>query len=224
MKIADIDVEITRKRVKNINLSVGRDGRVRVSAPLFAREAAITAFVASKADWIKKHRERIAEIMPPLPAEYVSGTAFRFVGRQYTLETECGKRYALAFRADTAVLTVPDGDSAAKRVAFIEKWQRGELKKAIEARLPVYEKQMELKCSSWNVRQMKTRWGTCNIRTHKIWFSLRLIEKASECLDYIIVHELAHTRYGNHGAQFKQLVAAHCPNWKNIVKLLRNPR
>ena len=67
MVIAGIEIELIRKRVKNVNLRIhAPDGRVTVSAPRRTSEAFIAEFVAAKAPWIRKQQARIAA-MPPRP-------------------------------------------------------------------------------------------------------------------------------------------------------------
>ena len=74
MTSAGIEFELTRKRVKNINLRIHPpDGRVTVSAPLRTSEARIAAFVAAKADWIRHHQARIAAQPTRPELRYVTG-------------------------------------------------------------------------------------------------------------------------------------------------------
>ena len=87
MTSAGIEFELTRKRVKNLNLRIHPpDGRVTVSAPLRMSEARIAAFVASKADWIRHHQARIAALPPRPEPQFVTGEAYRLLGEEYTLE------------------------------------------------------------------------------------------------------------------------------------------
>ena len=67
---------------------------------------------------------------------------------------------------------------------------------------------------------MTTRWGTCNTQTKKIWINLQLAKKPRECLDYILLHELAHLKVRNHGKAFVAILDAHMPNWREIKREL----
>jgi len=97
---------------------------------------------------------------------------------------------------------------------------KNELEIKIYNRLPYWENTLSLRCSSWGIKNMKSRWGSCNYKTGKIWFSLMLALKSEECLDYIIVHELTHLRHPNHGTEFKNFLTKHFPNWKAVRKQL----
>ena len=94
------------------------------------------------------------------------------------------------------------------------------LKQRIEARLPVIEEITGLRCSGWTVRDMHTRWGSCNTNTHHINLSLMLATRSDAELDYVILHELVHTVVPNHGPDFYALMDRFMPGWKKIRKAL----
>ena len=68
---------------------------------------------------------------------------------------------------------------------------------------------------------MKTRWGVCNTKNYNITLNRELIKYDISCLDYVIVHELAHLIEANHSKQFWQIVEKYYPNYKNCRKILR---
>ena len=98
--------------------------------------------------------------------------------------------------------------------------RRRDLKKRIEARLPVIEELTGLRCNGWTVRDMHTRWGSCNTNTHHINLSLMLATRSDAELDYVILHELVHTVVPNHGPEFYALMDRFMPGWKKIRKAL----
>ena len=69
---------------------------------------------------------------------------------------------------------------------------------------------------------MKTRWGTCNTATRKIWLNLQLAKQPPVCLDYVIAHELTHLRYPGHGQDFQAFLTRAMPNWPEVRKALNN--
>ena len=96
--------------------------------------------------------------------------------------------------------------------------RRADLKRRISARLPEIERRTGLRCSGWTVRDMHTRWGSCNTRTHHVNFSLMLATRSDAELDYVILHELVHTVVPGHGADFYALMDRFMPGWKTIRK------
>ncbi|HHW94796.1 MAG TPA: M48 family metallopeptidase [Mogibacterium sp.] len=99
--------------------------------------------------------------------------------------------------------------------------RRASLKRRIAERLPAIEQRTGLKCSGWKVRDMHTRWGSCNTETRRINLSLMLATRSDEELDYVILHELVHTLVPNHGDKFYELMYRFMPDWKRVRKKLR---
>jgi len=98
---------------------------------------------------------------------------------------------------------------------------RAALKARIAVRLPAIEQQTGLHCSGWTVRDMHTRWGSCNTQTGHINLSLMLATRSDAELDYVILHELVHTRVPNHGPEFYAYMDRLMPGWKRIRKSLK---
>ena len=71
---------------------------------------------------------------------------------------------------------------------------------------------------------MTTRWGTCNTNTRKIWLNLQLAKKPIECLEYVILHELAHLKVKNHGSEFIAILDQHMPQWRERKMLLNESK
>lgn len=74
---------------------------------------------------------------------------------------------------------------------------------------------------SLRIRKMTTRWGVCNVKTKKITLNLELIKRNIKYLDYVIIHELSHLIHGNHSAYFWALVEENYPEYKKIVKEMK---
>lgn len=218
-----IPIEVIRKQIKNLHLYVlPPDGRVRVTAPLFLSDASIAAFVRSKAGWIEQRRAKYSELPQPAERRYVSGETINLWGRPYELEVVCGRRRSMELDAGRAVLTVGSESTAEQREKVVREWYRERLKAAIEERLPVWEALTGLHCSDWQTKDMRTRWGTCNTRTRKLWLNLQLAKRPPECLDYVLLHELAHLRVRNHGRDFVAILDEYMPGWRDIRRRLND--
>ena len=71
------------------------------------------------------------------------------------------------------------------------------------------------------IRKMKTRWGVCNTKMHRVTLNLELIKKNIIYLDYVIVHELSHLLYPNHSKDFWKCVENNFKDYKKIRKELK---
>ncbi|MBQ9931420.1 MAG: M48 family metallopeptidase [Firmicutes bacterium] len=221
--VQDLSVRILRKRIKNLHLYVKPpEGRVEVTVPHWLSEGEILRFIEGKMAWIRKQRERILQRDFSLQEDYLSGDMLHLWGQAYPLSIQEGTSYALSLDSGRAVFTVRQGSSAAQRETWIREWYRGILKAAIEERLPVWENLTGLFCREWNVKDMTTRWGTCNPSAGRIWINLQLARKTPECLDYVLLHELAHLKIANHGADFGVFMDRYMPSWREIRKTLKN--
>lgn len=68
----------------------------------------------------------------------------------------------------------------------------------------------------WRIKRMKTKWGTCSIEAKRVWLNLELVKKPPQCLEYVIVHELAHFFERNHSDRFVALLDQKLPQWRLI--------
>ena len=105
-------------------------------------------------------------------------------------------------------------------VENLKEWYRPILKAKIAELLPALEAQTGLYCSEWRVKDMKTRWGSCNITKKRIWLNLKLVQYPPECLEYVILHELIHLKVPNHSADFYAELDQYMPDWQMRRKIL----
>jgi predicted metal-dependent hydrolase len=69
--------------------------------------------------------------------------------------------------------------------------------------------------SQWGIKRMKTKWGSCNRESGHIWMNLELAKKHPNCLEYVVVHEMAHLLERNHGEAFSKLMDSLLPDWRS---------
>lgn len=222
--LADIPIEIIKKKIKNIHLAVlPPEGRVRISAPETITDEAIILFAKTRIGWIRQQQEKFRQQLRQTERQYISGETLYVWGKQYFLQVDYSyKGNSLVLSGNKAMLAVRKESTTKQREAFINEWYRGMLKEQIEKSLPVWEQRTGLYCSSWQTKYMTTRWGTCNTNTGKIWLNLQLSKKPLECLDYVILHELTHLKIRNHGKDFVAFMDAQMPYWKEIKKQLND--
>lgn len=219
--IEGIQVTVNKKAIKNIHLYVKQpNGHVEVSAPLTLSDESIKRLLLTKTTWIKKQQQKLA-LRQKTDYKYVSGELIYVWGEQYSLEVDySNKCNSFRLEGKKAILTVSKESTVAQREKYINEWYRGILKAEVESILPKWEQVTGLYCDSWQIKNMKTRWGTCNVKNKKIWINLQLAKKPHDCLEYIILHELAHLKERNHGKKFVAILDKHMPSWRDIRKSL----
>ena len=123
----------------------------------------------------------------------------------------------------TFTIQAPQASSAEDKERAVERWLNKEVKGLIPRYLEKLEARMGVKTERFSVRKMKTRWGSCTPLTRSIRLNSELGRKSPECLEYVVVHELAHLIERSHNARFKAILDRFMPDWREIEGLL-NPR
>lgn len=226
IEISEIPVEIKKKKIKNLHLYVKPPkGYVEVSAPINMSEESIELFLRTKLGWIKKQLEKFRNQERQSAREYVSGETLYFWGEPYYLKVQHGgKRNSLIAKGGEVILTVRENSTVEQRRRWVNEWYRKQLKEQVQKYLPKWEAITGLHPSSWQIKYMITRWGTCNTKTGKICLNLQLAKKPIECLKYVILHELVHLKVNNHGEEFTSMMDELMPYWRNVRKKLNDAK
>lgn len=214
-----IAIEVVRKGIKNLHLGVyPPHGRVRVAAPLGMSDEAIRMAIVTRLAWINKQRAKFAEQPRQSEREAVTGESHYYLGRRYRLRVhEQAGPSRLELSGNTRMdLYVRPGLDASAREAIILRWYRDQLRELLPPLLAKWEEELGVKASRWGIKRMKTRWGSCNPATGSVWFNLELAKKPSQCLEYLVVHELLHLIDRTHGDRFKVLLDQHLPQWRLV--------
>ena len=221
--IGGIPVRITKKRIRHLHLYVKPpDGRVEATAPAWMSNREILAFLESREGWIREKHEEIARRPQPSEKQYTTGEKIPLWGEWYTLQVNENSRYTMRLTEDgkIAFFTVRAGSDREHREAWLHEWYRDQLAARLEERLALWSRITGLIPDSWQIKNMKTRWGTCNPGTGKLWFNLQLASRPPEALDYVVLHELAHLRVRDHGREFQAILDRYMPDWRMRKKRL----
>lgn len=222
--IDGLSVTIVRKSIKNMHLRVlSPNGEIQITAPNRLSVSQIDRFVREKRGWIEARQQQLAERPAATNPAFADGQTVYLWGGSYTLRLEEASRGRSALqRGQEIVLSVHPEDDTSQRESLLNDFYREALSNQIAARLPLWEARTGLHPSAWQIKNMKTRWGTCNTATRKIWLNLQLAKQPPVCLDYVIAHELTHLRYPGHGQDFQAFLTRAMPNWPEVRKTLNN--
>ncbi len=216
IQLGEIVLDVLKKDIKNVHLSVHPPtGKVRISAPLRMSLDAIRLFAISKVGWIRKHRQKIIEQERETPREYLDREGHHVWGRRYLLQiVEHDAPPLVEIRHNALLLRIRPGTDAAAREAIVAAWYRQLMRSALPPLIDTWQARLGVTLSRLFIRQMKTRWGSCNPRTRTIRLNTELAKKPAECLEYILVHELIHLLEPSHGPRFVALMDQHLPKWQ----------
>lgn len=218
MTVSGIAVEVVRKDIKNLHLGVyPPNGRVRVAAPLVVSDEAVRLAVIDKLTWIRRQKAKFAEQPRQSEREMVNGESHYFLGKRYRLrvhEQDAPARVALRGIASLDLFVRP-GSSAERRKTVLLRWHREQLKFLIPPLLEKWQPLLGVQVAAWGIKNMKTKWGSCNVDARRVWFNLELAKKPPQCLEYIVVHELVHLLERHHNERFTALMDRFLPNWRS---------
>lgn len=217
--VSEIDIEVIRKDIKNIHLSVHPPyGWVRIAVPTQTKDEAIRLFVVSKLRWIRDQQKEFNEQVRISPREYVAGESHYFLGQRYLLDIEetTGKQHVEIVGKNKMVFHARKNSSVEQRERVMVEWYREELKKVIPEFIKKWEEKMNVEVNDWQIRKMKTKWGSCNVEKRFITINLELAKKHPECIEYIVVHEMVHLLERHHNERFIAYMDQLLPNWRSL--------
>lgn len=201
IEVSGIQVEIVRKDIKNLHLGVyPPNGRVRAAVPLRLGDEAVRLALVSRLGWIKRQRRAFLEQERQSEREMVTGETHYVEGRRCRLKVilHDGPARVELRNNRTLVLSVRPQLDAGQRLAVLERWYRTRLRERAGELLEHWEPRVGVHTSGWGIKKMRTRWGTCNQDAGRIWLNLELAKKPPQCIEYIVVHELAHLLERHH--------------------------
>ena len=203
---------LVRKDLKHARLRVSEDGTVRVILPFEFTQEDVDAMLKKKARWLQKSLRFFQQ-----------KTRITLSRNQLLL---FGKRYHYYYDATSARKIVVNHDHLtiqAKRDLLDKKGQearyKGLAKRHLHARTEELATALHFTYRSVFVRGQRTKWGNCSAEGN-ISLNWRLIKAPTFVIDYLIIHELVHTRVMNHTSKFWTLLKLYCPDYRGAIEWL----
>ena len=217
---------VQRKNVKNINLKVNLDKKVTMSIPMKMEIEIAKQFVKDKAEWIKKQQnyyDTFAEIKENINFE--AGETVYLLGKQYKMKiVEDEKNYIIINNKYFEIHIKEKYIENKKYIRKVyDKWLKEYANGILYELIIKYQstlKKYNIKIPKVEIRQMKSRWGSCIPSNNKVIFNLSLIKTPICCIEYVVLHELSHFKYQNHSKSFYNFVTIFMPDWKERKKIL----
>ncbi len=209
--------EIIHSLRRTIALIIRADGTLTIRAPLRMPAGRIQEFVEKHAGWIHKKQAQMKANPPPAVKEYRKGESFLFLGKAYPLILTPHQRPALIFREGKFHLAEVRHQGG--KEIFI-RWYKERARELISERARTLAGKYGLAYEKIRIGSARTRWGSCS-GTGTLSFSWRLVMAPPEVVDYVVIHELMHTKVRNHSTKFWQKVASVMPDYKRQAAWLR---
>lgn len=210
-----MDYQLVHSNRRTIALVIDRRGNLIVRAPRRAAISDVEDFIRQKQNWIAKHQQRQKALVRP--KQYATGEKFWFLGREHPLEITDDYRSRLNYGDGKFTLSRFQTHKAKK---LFEDWYKSQAKSLLPQRAKYWADKMKTEYKGIRVTSAISRWGSCS-SLGTINFSWRLLIAPLDVIDYVVIHELAHTVHHNHSQKFWQLVSVFCPAYQVMRQWLR---
>lgn len=104
-----------------------------------------------------------------------------------------------------------------------EHQDRERLRARIQRLLDKWQPKLGVQLHDWNIKKMKSYWGSTNNESGNIWFNLDLLKLSPSYVEYVVVHELVHLLTDGHDARFYALMDQHLPGWRRLQSRIEEP-
>ncbi|HVO33477.1 MAG TPA: SprT family zinc-dependent metalloprotease, partial [Elusimicrobiota bacterium] len=218
--------QLTRRRgQRTISLRLSPDGTLRVSAGRWAPRYEIERFLRRQSDWIARHRAKLHEIGRRHPRKTFSdGERFLVHGTEVPLRVvpapQPVQTASCEMREGELRVTARPGASREEIGSALREWYGRQAFERVSAIAGTVSPRIGVAPRRISVGDQKTRWGSCSSRG-SLRFNWRLILMPMGCLEYVVVHELAHLKVLDHSPRFWRVVGSILPDYKNRQKIMR---
>lgn len=216
--VNNINVEVFKKNIKNIHLWVyPPHWRLRVATPSHTDDEVIRLLLIWKLTWIKKQIKKFLSQDRETPREFINWESHYFLWKRYLLRLNKANKWRVEIKSKKYIdLYVRDIESLPQKKNLMDKWYREELKKISDELVTKWKEKTWTPLNEFRIRNMKTRWGSCNIEAKRVWLNLELIKKDIKHIDYVILHEIIHIFERMHNDNFKAYMDKYMPNWREV--------
>ncbi len=216
--IAGHNVIVTWKKMKNLRLAVSmKDASVKVSAPYWSNLQEIEKFVVAQKAWLDAKQKEIANHCELRKKEFQNGAVCYLWGKKRELKVFADAEVNSGYEAKEDGISIEmrmqsDIDASAVEANLNDFYYR-EMIKMVPPYIEKWSEIMDVQISVCSFKRMKTRWGSCNPSLKKINLNTELAKFELGCLEYVIVHELAHFYEIRHNNRFWGIVEKAMPHW-----------
>ena len=222
----EIEYDLQRKRVKNINLRIKPDRTITVSANPRVQISRVERFILEKQEFILRALDKYdkAQVSLPKPKQYIDGETVKVFGKDFTLKVFLSKKNYVEIGDSFIKLYVRSIDDLSLKKKVLDKWLCKQVKETIiricEKVYPLFKKY----CGDFptiKFRKMTSRWGSCNFVRKVLTFNYALINAPIECVEYVIYHEFTHFIQPNHSKKFYLALSNFVLDYKQRQRELR---
>ena len=219
----EMPVCVSLKKMKQVRLKIFPTGEIKLSAPIGTPDEWIAEYLVNKANWIEEKLDLFVQTRAIEKEEhFVSGASTRILGRQLTIQVHSAKRKQVAIEDNELHIYTPESDQQKIDKQVNNWWQQAAriyYQGMIDRLYPIIEKH-GIEKPTVCVKKMSTLWGSCSRENKKVNLNFYLYKASVPCVEYVILHELAHFLYPYHNKDFYDFITIHMPDWQERKRQL----
>ena len=207
--------KVIRSNRRTLSISINEQAELIVRAPHKLSISKIHDFINEKAKWINKQQKIVNN---RLSDSSIDKNMVLFLGSLYPIKISMDQFKKLTFDGEEFIV----GSSDQKLIhSSIKKWYKNKFREIAIPRLNYFADKYNLSVNQVRIKEQKTMWGSCSSRNN-INLNYLLIMAPMNVIDYVIIHELAHTIHRNHSSNFWKTVESMMPNFKEAKTWLKD--
>ncbi len=221
MKVIEINGKkypliIERKAIKNMYMRINEDLCLYITCNYRISDKQIEDFIYSKQKWIEnkiKNREEKTK----------KGNFVKILGKEYVLIINQGIKDSCSVKENSVLITVTAMQDQRIQAVFYKKLA-GMMMQIVDEKKNRWNQMLDdyhLPYPNFQIKKMKSRWGSCTPAKKLIVLNVMLMHYPIECIDAVLLHEYVHLIVPNHSGRFYQIIENHMPNYKQIHALLK---
>lgn len=205
--------KIIRSNRRTVSIIINKRAEVIVRAPINCDDRRIFDFVSKKQDWINAKINEIKAHIKTL--DLIDDATIDIIGVTYIIRLTDKSRVKI----DSPYIIIPKVNSRDRLVSFLKKLAHDYLSTRVDEIAKLYK----FEYKSIKITSAKSRWGSCS-GDNSLNFTYRLMLAPKSIIDYIIIHELTHTKIKNHSRRFYSAIARIMPDYRVAERWLRDNR
>ncbi|MFT4693140.1 MAG: putative metal-dependent hydrolase [Francisella sp.] len=219
------NINITYKKVKNIKLSISRDGEINITSPIGVSQKEIHNLLESKKKWIQKHQHKISANQKFNYEKYSldHNSYVYFLGRACTVQLVESKQNIVTESDDVVSFYINQSviNNQEFKLLLLEEFYRDRADIILNNLVAKYLKITNQEIERVTIKKTKTRWGSCNYVKKTINLNFNLVLRDIDAIEYVVLHEIAHLTHPNHSREFYIYIHSYMPDWKAREKKLK---
>ena len=231
LKIKDAEIELNIKNYKTAKTMkmFFKGGVLTITKSPYIAKREVDRFIKENEEYIYNKYIELKKQSKQKKTIWETGEKILYKGNEYTVEVSKHNQNIVRVRIEEEgkkfLIILPEIIQEEEIDLYVKKALKNLFKNNTEAilveKLPYWSKITNIKYKSFEVRDAKSKYGSCIAKTRELHFSSRLVMLNDEAIDAVIVHELCHIVHPNHSANFYNLVKTYMPNYDILDKYLK---